>query len=391
MLKTVVLKKGKEASVLRYHRWIFSGAVQRMDSGIAEGDLVQVKSHQGQYLATGFYSGGSIAVKILDFTEGPIDQGWYTRRIAEAADLRRKAGLTDNPDTNCYRLIHAEGDGIPGLIADYYNGHVVMQVHALTLYRHREFIARALEQAYPGLQTIYVKVPEKSQSNEMPSTGEWLLGQANETEVTENGIRFTVNWEKGQKTGFFLDQRDNRSLLGHYSRGKKVLNTFCYTGGFSLYALRAGAASVDSVDYSAWAIGQVTAHIERNGWSEATHAEICGDALKYLTGMSTPYEVIVLDPPAFAKSISSRHNAIQAYKRINQMALRHIAPGGILFTFSCSQVVDAYMFHQTVFSAAIEAGREVKILHTLSQPADHPVNIFHPESRYLKGLVLYVR
>jgi len=389
-VKTIWLKKGKEASLQRYHRWVFSGAIHHADAGIAEGDLVEVKSKEGNFLGLGYFSNGSISVKILDFRPAEINPGWFETKIKEAVSLRESAGLWNNPDTNCFRLIHAEGDGIPGLIADYYDGHIVLQVHSLGIYRFREMIAGAFRAIIPDVKTIFLKLPDKSAGFNAGQTREWLFGDSTSAEVKENGIRFTADWEKGQKTGFFLDQRENRKLLGRYGAGKKVLNTFCYTGGFSLYALQNGAASVDSVDYSQWAIAQAKENISLNSFTPP-HEEICGDALKYLSDMGQDYDLIVLDPPAFAKSVSSRHNAIQAYKRINQMAIKKIRPGGILFTFSCSQVVDEHMFSKAILSAAIEVGREVKILHSLSQPADHPVSIFHTESGYLKGLVLYIQ
>lgn len=390
-MNKVVLKKGKEASVLRKHPWIFSGAIHSHTSDMEAGDLADVYTADGRFLAKGYTNDGSIAVKILDFNTTEIDVNWFAGKIAEALAVRKSTGLWPNALTTCFRLVFAEGDGIPGLIADYYAGHLVLQIHSEGIFRLREMIGKACIQVMPDLKSIYLKIAEKSVYSADENTAKWLLGNTEETTVQENGLNFRVNWTKGQKTGFFIDQRENRKLLGQLVKDKNVLNTFCYTGGFSLYALQGGAASVTSVDYSQWAMDELEKNLLLNPETDPSkHTSVTGDALKYLTEMGNRFDIIVLDPPAFAKSIGARHKAIQAYRRINRLAMEKIKPGGILVTFSCSQVVDREMFNKAVLSAAIDAGRNIRILNTLTQPCDHPVNIFHPEGEYLKGLVLYI-
>lgn len=385
--KHVTLKKGKETSTLRKHRWIFSGAIATVSEELTEGDLVDVYDFKKTKIATGYFSDGSIAVKILSFGHTIINEDFFIDKFKSALSIRSKAGLIDNPLTNAFRVFHAEGDGIPGIIIDYYDGHVVIQIHHIYILNNIELIATAFKKVYPATKSIYLKFTQKFKSEIDP----FILGKEEEIVVKENGVSFHVNWVKGQKTGFFLDQRDNRSLLGKYSKGKNVLNTFCYTGGFSMYALTNGAESVTSVDSSAVAMEQLERNLLLNELGGKKHSSITQDALEYLTKEETKFDLIVLDPPAFAKSMSARHNAIMAYKRINALAIKKIEKDGILFTYSCSQVIDKFSFTSAVLSAAIESNREVSILHQMSQPADHPINIFHPETEYLKGLVLFVK
>lgn len=385
-MKQVFLKKGKEASPLRFHRWIFSGAIASVSAELEDGDLVSVVDFKKNKIATGYYNDGSIAVKILGFGDEVINEEFFVGRFTTALSLRKKALLVNAENTTAYRVFHAEGDGIPGIIIDWYDGHAVMQVHHQYILNNLEMIVSAFKKVFTQTKSIYVKFTQKFRSDIDP----FIFGKDEETTVKENGVEFYVNWVKGQKTGFFLDQRDNRSLVGKYSKDKNVLNTFCYTGGFSLYALTNGAKSVTSVDSSAYAMEGVEKNIEINNLKDKTHTSITRDALEYLTQTADKFDLIILDPPAFAKSMSARHNAIMAYKRINALALKKIEKGGILFTYSCSQVVDKFSFTGAVLSAAIETGRKVSIMHQLGQPADHPINIFHPETEYLKGLVLYV-
>lgn len=386
-MKSLFLKKGKEASLNRYHQWIFSGALQPHEKP-EEGEPVKVYTYNKEFIAWGYYNTGSIAVKVLGFTNPDNPEKEIISKIQQAFEVRNKLGFIQNTNTNCYRLIHGEGDGLPGLIADVYDKHIVIQIHHIGMEHYMEAIEKAIL-SLKGLipETVVVKyVDKKNQQKEL----KFLKGNTKETIVLENNIHFHVDWARGQKTGFFIDQRDNRALLKQYVADKKVLNTFCYTGGFSLYAEKGGAAEVHSVDYSQWAMDEVLKNYTLNGLQASTEQLVCGDALDYLHHHSKHFDVIVLDPPAFAKSLHARHNAIQAYKRINKSAISQIKPGGIIFTFSCSQVVDAHMFRQAVYAAGIEAKRTVRILHKLSQPADHPVNLFHPETEYLKGLVLMI-
>ncbi len=387
MNKHLTLKKGKEASPLRKHRWIFSGAVATVSEELTDGDLIDVLDFKRNKIATGFFNDGSIAVKIMAFGNTEINEAYFIERFKTALAIREKAGLVNNANTNAYRLFHAESDGIPGIIIDNYNGHIVFQVHHIYILNNLDMIMSSFKKVFPETKSIYLKFTQKFKSDIDP----FIEGKDEETIVKENGISFHVNWTKGQKTGFFLDQRDNRSLLGKYSAGKRVLNTFCYTGGFSMYALTHGATTVSSVDSSAYAIEGLEKNLEVNKLKDKNHTSIQQDALEYLTKTEDIFDLIILDPPAFAKSISSRHNAIMAYKRINALALKKIETNGILFTYSCSQVVDKFSFTSAVLAAAIETGREVSILHQMSQPADHPINIFHPETEYLKGLVLFVK
>lgn len=380
---------------MRRHPWIFSGAIHTTDAEPEEGDLVEVCTKSGDFIAIGHCSVGSIAVRVLSFEQTTIDQQWWNKRIAAALNLRRALGLVGNTKTTLYRLVHGEGDGLPGLVVDIYGDTAVMQAHTVGMHLARHEICTALRTSLEplGLTAIYDKssstIPFKSG---VDATDGYLWGASNPAAVSENGCQFYANWEDGQKTGFFIDQRENRSLLGHYARGRRVLNTFCYTGGFSVYALAGGALSVDSVDSSAKAVELADRNIKLNFPTEAApHRAIAQDAMDFIRDMEPEsYDLIVLDPPAFAKHQKALSNALQGYKRLNAKAIEKIAPGGILFTFSCSQAVSPIQFRTAVFSAAAIAKRRVRILHQLTQPADHPINIYHPEGEYLKGLVLYI-
>ena len=398
MIPQIYLRRGKEESLLRRHPWIFSGAIDYIkaeeESEIAEGALVEVFDHKGAFIARGHYQIGSIAVRVLSFEREEIDQAWWNRRLRVALDVRRTLALTDDPSTTCYRLVHGEGDSLPGLVVDIYGSTAVVQCHSVGMYRSRQQIAGAIRAAYGDrITAIYDKssqtLPFKA---DLGAVDGYLWGTSDHASqvVLENGEKFWVNWEKGQKTGFFLDQRENRELVKRYARGRTVLNTFCYTGGFSVYALSGGAREVCSVDSSERAVALVTENMRLNFGPDAPHSEVAADAVEYLRDIGDRYDLIILDPPAFAKHHKVLGNAMQGYKRLNARALSQIRPGGILFTFSCSQAVSKELFRTTVFSAAAIAGRRVRILHQLTQPADHPINIYHPEGEYLKGLVLYV-
>jgi 23S rRNA (cytosine1962-C5)-methyltransferase len=387
----IVLKKGKEYSIQRFHPWIFSGAIQSIDGKIEDGGWVEVNDLKGNILGFGHYQNGSIAVRMLSFLQ-EVPENFYELKIRKAL-LTRNASSLPAVNTNAYRLIHGEGDGLPGLIIDYYDGAIVMQAHDVGMHNDRTIIAEALKKVFADeLKVIYYKsqstLPGKMREAE---TNEYLFGMGSIPHiVVENGNKFFVDWEEGQKTGFFLDQRENRKLLGDFSKGKKVLNTFCYTGGFSVYALHAGAEVVHSVDSSQKAIDLTKKNLELNGFNTNLHPGYAVDTFDFLKDKQDHYDVIILDPPAFAKHRDARHQAVRGYQRLNAEAMRVIKPGGVIFTFSCSQVVDRQLFYDTVVSAAIQAGRQIKVLHHLSQPADHPVSIFHPEGEYLKGLVLFV-
>ncbi|GMQ27570.1 class I SAM-dependent rRNA methyltransferase [Algoriphagus confluentis] len=387
----IVLHKGKEVSLLRRHHWVFSGAVAKAEPGLENGDLVSVFSHRNEFLGTGHFSNGSIRVRIISFEEREIDQAFWKEKIASAFDLRKRIGLTDNQQTNVYRLVHGEGDLVPGLIIDFYKGTAVIQAHHVGIHRHLEDIAEALKSVYGSeLKGIYDKSSETLPRDSGIASNVWVWGKAETELVQEYGANYRIDWEKGQKTGFFIDQRENRKLVSTYAKGKKVLNTFCYSGGFSVLALQEGAREVHSVDISPKAIELTEENVRLNPGFEGAHQSIVADVVKYIREIGDDFDLIILDPPAFAKNIKARHNAVQGYKRLNLEAIKKIKSGGILFTFSCSQVVDKNLFAHTIAAAAMESKRKVKILHHLSQPADHPVNIFHPETEYLKGLVLYI-
>ncbi len=393
----IFLRRGKEESLERRHPWIFSGAIERIKcekEEIREGEIVDVFTKSGNFIARGHYQIGSIAVRVLSFDEEEIDQAWWNRRIAIAYDVRRTLGLTDNEQTTCYRLIHGEGDSLPGLVIDIYGSVAVVQCHSVGMYLSRMAIAEALREVYGNqLTAIYDKssqtVPFKAGLNAIDG---YIWGGSDHKSVVvkENGEKFLVNWEEGQKTGFFLDQRYNRELVRHYAKGRTVLNTFCYTGGFSVYAASGGAVEVCSVDASERAVELADENMRLNFGEEYPHKAVAADAVEYLKQIGDKYDLIILDPPAFAKHHKVLGNAMQGYKRINARAISQIKAGGILFTFSCSQAVSKELFRTMVFSAAAIAGRKVRILHQLTQPADHPINIYHPEGEYLKGLVLYV-
>ena len=388
----VFLKPKKEESLLRFHPWVFSGAIQSFEGQPEEGDLVEVYGANNRYLGIGHFQIGSIAVRILSFQQQEIDQAFWENRIRIAYELRKTLRLTASEHNNTYRLVHGEGDNLPGLVIDMYAHTAVMQAHSVGMHRARHQIAEALKQILGDtLQNIYYKseatLPYKAN---LGSEDGYLLGGDVEDIALENGLRFCVDWQKGQKTGFFVDQRENRSLLEHYAKDRAVLNMFCYTGGFSFYAMRGGAKVVHSVDSSAKAIALTNKNVSLNFPGDPRHQAFAEDAFKYLEHMGSNYDLIILDPPAFAKHKDVLRNALQGYRKLNAIAFEKIKPGGILFTFSCSQVVSKEHFRLAVFSAAAQSGRSVRILHQLTQPADHPVNIYHPEGEYLKGLVLYV-
>lgn len=403
MYKTIELKKGKEESLKRFHPWVFSGAVARIDEGIEEGETVRVLTSQKEFIAVGHYQIGSISVRVLSFEDIAIDHSFWTERISSSLAMRQKIGIADNPNNNTYRLIHGEGDGIPGLIIDCYDDTAVIQAHSVGIHLCRKEIAKALVEVMgKRISNIYYKsettLPYKAKLGEESYEAAaanglkngFLYGGSEKNTAIENGLTFHVDWLHGQKTGFFIDQRENRTLLEQYSKGKSVLNMFCYTGGFSVYAMRGGAKQVHSVDSSAKAIDLTNANISLNFPGDERHQAFCDDAFKFLEKEGNKYDLIILDPPAFAKHRAALRNALKGYTRLNVKAFEHIKKGGILFTFSCSQVVTKDNFRNAVFTAAAQAKRTVRILHQLHQPADHPINIYHPEGEYLKGLVLYV-
>ncbi len=386
MFPKVILKSGKEKSIQRRHPWIFSGAVYGVSREINDGEMVDVVDSQNNHLGTGYFSDkGSIVVRILTFGDETFSDNFWADKLQSAWYLRTQ--LLDFEVTNAFRVIHGEGDGVPGLIIDYYDKNWVIQAHSTGIFLQIEQIAKAIQANFSAYcETIYCK-----SSGTLPNTGTdyFLFGTKAETVAKENNILFSVNWVEGQKTGFFLDQRENRKLLGEFSKGKKVLNTFCYTGGFSIYAMNAGAELVTSVDISQKAVDLAASNMELN-FPHANHTAVADDVFNFMKENHQIYDVIVLDPPAFAKSIKSKHTATQAYKRLNIAGLKALAPNGILFTFSCSQVIDDVLFYNTVAAAAIETGRNIRVLHKLEEGPDHPTNIYHPEGHYLKGLVLFV-
>jgi len=393
MPATIILKKGKEQSVRRYHPWIFSGAVASVSGNPAEGDVVEVFAWDKTYLATGHWAPGSIAVRIFSFVKCSPDREFFSKRLKEAMQYRVNAGIAGKADTNVWRLVHGEGDGLPGLVVDIYGNVAVMQAHTAGFWHIREMIAGLLPEVTGGLvMAVYDKsegtLPFMAKLN--PSNG-YLVGGNGEpgTVVSENGYRFRVDWEKGQKTGFFIDQRDSRSLLGRHSNGRRVLNMFGYTGGFSVYAM-SNAELVHTVDSSAAATALADENVKLNFGDDPRHRSFTTDAFSFMAGMEREYDLIILDPPAFAKHQTALNQALQGYRRLNALAIQKIRPGGLLFTFSCSQVVSRDDFRRSVFVAAANTGRNVRILSQTGQPADHPVNIYHPESEYLKGLVLFI-
>lgn len=392
MYKNIYLKKGKEDSLKRFHPWVFSGAIAHMDDGIEEGDIVRVITQSGAFIALGHYQIGSIAVRVLSFKDIAIDDDFWKQRLAAALLMRQCAGIADNPENNTFRLVHGEGDNLPGLVIDCYGKTAVMQAHSVGMHVCRNVIARQLVEVMGNrIENVFYKsettLPFKA---DLGQENGFIYGGSDDNVAVENGLKFHVDWLKGQKTGFFVDQRENRKLLEHYAKGKTVLNMFCYTGGFSFYAMRGNAKAVHSVDSSAKAIELTNANVELNFPGDKRHQAFCEDAFKFLDAAKDKYDLIILDPPAFAKHRAALHNALKGYTRLNVKAFEKIKSGGILFTFSCSQVVTKDNFRNAVFTAAALAGRNVRILHQLHQPADHPINIYHPEGEYLKGLVLYV-
>ena len=412
MYREIRLKRGKEESLRRFHPWVFSGAIQHIDEGVNEGDVVRVTTNTGDFIAVGHYQEGSIAVRVLTFSDVAIDGAFWTSRLRSALQMRQAIGIADSTDNNTYRLVHGEGDNLPGLIIDVYGSTAIMQAHSIGMHLCRKQVVAALVEVMEGrVQHVYYKSETTLPFMTADDMSGFLYGGSDDNIATENGLKFRVDWLKGQKTGFFVDQRENRSLLERYARGRRVLNMFCYTGGFSFYAMRGGAELVHSVDSSAKAIELTRQNVELNFPGDARHEAFCEDAFRFLENLPLPlqrrgvsgggispsfggvgevYDLIILDPPAFAKHRGALHNALKGYTRLNQKAFEKIEKGGILFTFSCSQVVTKDHFRNAVFTAAALAGRKVRILHQLHQPADHPVNIYHPEGEYLKGLVLYV-
>lgn len=392
MTGKVILRHGKDESVKRFHPWIFSGAVKQIAGKVEDGCWVEVFSSDGTYLASGHYQQkGSITVRILSWTQESPDRGFWERKISGALRRREKQGLLRQPNLNAWRLVFAEGDYLPGLIIDFYNHHLVIQCHSLGMQRHAADIAEALHAVLgSSVKTIYLKAENSPVSGINPLSDPFLFGNIDSELINEYGIRYKVNWVQGQKTGFFLDQRENRRLLGTLAFGKKVLNTFSYTGGFSLAALKGGASLVHSVDSSAPAIEILRENLLINGFDPGAHEAFVSDTMQFLKNPPATYDIVVLDPPAYAKHLSARHNAIQGYRRLNGAAMQILPPGGLLMTFSCSQVVDRKMFEGAVMAAALDAGRQVTILQRLVQPADHPVALCHPEGEYLKGLLLMV-
>ena len=389
-MKNLQLKRGKEDSLLRFHPWVFSGAIQHVDEGIAEGEVVRVLKSDGGFIAIGHYQAGSIAVRVLSFRDVEIDSRFWHSRLSSALAMRQAIGIADNPQNNTYRLVHGEGDHLPGLIIDVYGKTAVMQAHSIGMHLSRVEIAEQLVSVMGSrIENVFYKSETTLPFMDDMENG-FLYGGSDDNTAVENGLMFYVDWLRGQKTGFFVDQRENRALLERFSAGKKVLNMFCYTGGFSFYAMRGGAKLVHSVDSSAKAIELTNRNVSLNFPGDTRHKAFCEDAFKFLDSSTLNYDLIILDPPAFAKHRGALHNALKGYTRLNMKAMQKIQPGGILFTFSCSQVVTKDHFRNAVFTAAAQARRKVRILHQLHQPADHPINIYHPEGEYLKGLVLYV-
>ena len=393
-MKKVTLKPTKEKSLLRKHPWLFSGAIKKIDDNIHDGDIVSIYSNKDKYLATGHYNEGNISVRIFDFNERLINDKFWEEKISKALNLR-KSSILINDSNNVFRLIHAEGDHMPGFICDIYNQVAVFQFHSIGMWKLKELFSKIIQKILPQIEIIYDKSEKtlpKKHIDQYSVENSYLLknSELKNTNVLEYGNEFKIDWENGQKTGFFIDQRENRKFLGEMSKGKKILNTFCYSGGFSIYALNSGAKEVHSLDSSQKAIDLVDENIDLLKDKNIKHLSIVEDAMDFIKDLDNEYDIIVLDPPAFAKHIKVKHKALQGYKRLNIKAIEQIKPNGILFTFSCSQVIDNNLFRHMVLSSAIIAGRNVSILKQLHQPADHPINIFHPESEYLKGLILKV-
>ena len=393
-MKKVWLKPTKEKSLLRKHPWVFSGAIRTIDKGIADGDIVEVFNNKDRYMGTGHYNEGTITVRLFEFIQQEINEDYWNKKIIEASKLRSIAIKIDK-NNNVYRLVHAEGDQMPGCIIDIYNNVAVFQFHSVGMWKLREIFSKIIKKTLPEIDLIYDKSegtlsPKHKEEYQIENSVLFQKKELSQTQVSEYGNLFLIDWVKGQKTGFFIDQRENRKLLGKLCQGKKVLNTFCYSGGFSIYAINSGAEEVHSLDSSKKAIDLVEENLALVKETKYKHKSIVADAMDYIKDLEEEYDIIVLDPPAFAKHIKSKHKALQGYKRLNTRAIEQIKPNGLLFTFSCSQVISNDLFKHMILSAAIVAGRNVSVLHQLHQPADHPVNIFHPESEYLKGLVLKV-
>ena len=390
----VILKPAKDKSIKRFHPWIFSGAIKTIEQTIQEGDVVEIESNKGKYLGTGHFQDGVINIRVFEFKQQTIDNNYWKNKIKKAFINRENLNLTNNSSTTIYRLVHAEGDDLPGLIVDVYNTTAVIQCHSIGMWRLKDIFCEAITKLLPNITCVYDKsaetLPDKYHQS-YPIKNAYLFGSdPSDKTGKENDNLFSINWINGQKTGFFIDQRENRKLLGEISKGKKILNTFCYSGGFSIYALNNGAKEVHSLDSSKKAISLLEENIALVKAKNSKHKSIVADAMEYIKNLNDDYDIIILDPPAFAKHQKARHKAIQGYKRLNARAIEQIKPGGIIFTFSCSQVISKELFRNTILSASIAAEREIKILHQLHQPADHPINIFHPESEYLKGLVIQV-
>jgi 23S rRNA (cytosine1962-C5)-methyltransferase len=390
--KRIILKRGKEELIKKRHPWLFSGAIDQLEDTLEEGDVVEVLDYQHQFLALGHYQIGSIAVRLFEFEKCAIDNDYWKKRISEAVQLRRDLGMFNSETTNIFRLIHAEGDGLPGLIVDVYASTAVIQCHSIGMWNNRVALAEIIVELLPTIQSVYDKSAETLpfKANISPKNGYLIQRGTPEKIGIENNCSFAIDWETGQKTGFFIDQRENRKLLGEISKDKKVLNTFCYSGGFSIYALLNGAREVHSLDSSQKAIDLVERNLDLIPHLKAKHTSIVADAVPFIKNLKEHFDIIILDPPAFAKHKESRHKALQAYQRLNERALEQLTDGGLLFTFSCSQVVTKELFSHMIVAAAMNVKKKVRILYQLHQPADHPINVFHPESEYLKGLVLQI-
>ena len=393
-MKKVWLKPTKEKSLLRKHPWVFSGAIRTIDKGIVDGDIVEVFNNKDRYMGTGHYNEGTITVRLFEFIQQEINEDYWNRKLIQASKLRLNS-IKISQNNNVYRLVHAEGDQMPGCIIDIYNNVAVFQFHSVGMWKLRETFSKIIKKTLPEIDLIYDKSegtlsPKHKEEYQIENSVLFQKKELSQTQVSEYGNLFLIDWVKGQKTGFFIDQRENRKLLGKLCQGKKVLNTFCYSGGFSIYAINSGAEEVHSLDSSKKAIDLVEENLALVKETKYKHKSIIADAMDYIKDLEEEYDIIVLDPPAFAKHIKSKHKALQGYKRLNTRAIEQIKPNGLLFTFSCSQVISNDLFKHMILSAAIVAGRNVSVLHQLHQPADHPVNIFHPESEYLKGLVLKV-
>jgi len=391
-MQQVTIKRKKEIALQRRHPWVFSGAIKGDTDEIQEGETVAIVGESGQFLGVGHFQRGSIMLRVLSFQPTDAGQAFWTKKLQAAWDCRSRIGLTDRPDLEAFRLVHAEGDGLPGLIIDLYKGTAVVQCHSIGMHRSLPFVVKALGEVLGNqLKAVYNKSRATLPTDYAQQVSDgYLYGVAQPTVIQEYGHHFLVDWESGQKTGFFLDQRENRRLLGEYAAGKKVLNTFCYTGGFSIYALKAGAHTVESVDISAPAMELTARNVQLGGFEQQRHISHTQDVLSFLKAAPSDYDIVVVDPPAFAKNIKKRHKAVQGYKRLNALAMRRVNTGGLLFTFSCSQVVSQQLFYDTIVAAAMESGRQARVLHKLAQPPDHPVGISHSEGAYLKGLVLYI-